>query len=144
MQLIRLTYASTANGLDEETIEDILAVANKHNASKQITGILSFSRKFFLQCIEGPRTNVNILYNKICQDKRHSKILLLDYQEIGYRHFSEWSMKYFPHVKLTKAMCLKYSTGDEFNPYLLSQLNASCFIKELADMSNYNHDQEAA
>lgn len=143
MQLIRLIYASTNNGLDEEIIEEILSVANTHNASKQITGLLCFSRKYFLQCLEGSRTNVNILYNKICQDKRHSKILLIDYQEIGYRYFPVWAMKYFPQSQFSKNLCLKYSTGGEFNPYLFSQKNASLFVEELADRSNSSNVQDA-
>lgn len=131
MFLVRLTYASTANNLDPEEIASILATAQKFNKSKDITGMLCFSRKYFLQSLEGSRQAVNTLYSKICLDKRHSKMLLLDYGEISKRDFPSWSMAYVPEKQLTKEICLTYSLTDEFNPYKLSQASAHDLMLEL-------------
>ncbi|WP_440903029.1 BLUF domain-containing protein [Catenovulum sp. SX2] len=121
MFLTRLVYTSTiTDSFSPSDIELILEAARKNNGKRNVTGMLCFSRKYFLQCLEGSRTQVNQIYQKILNDPRHTNIVLLDYQQISHREFSEWSMSYIPESSLTSALSLKYSGASTFNPYEMS------------------------
>ena len=121
MFLTRLVYASTITDAFQHTdIESILFKAREQNAKIDVTGMLCFNRKYFLQCLEGSRTNVNKTYHKILNDRRHTRIILLDYKEISVREFGSWSMGYMPESSMTKPINLKYSGKSDFEPYEMS------------------------
>lgn len=132
MSLIRLVYASSTSGqLTHSDVEQILESAKANNFEQGVTGILYFNNNYFLQCLEGDRERVNILYNSIVNDPRHQKIVILDYQEIHNRDFQEWSMGYVPISSATKPLTLKYSTTHEFNPYEITGNSAYMLLLEL-------------
>ena len=54
--------------------------------------MLCFSGGIFLQVLEGGRSQVSALYNRISADPRHRDVVLLSYDEIGERSFAGWSM----------------------------------------------------
>lgn len=137
MFLTRLVYASSiTEDFNCDDIENILSCARKHNTKNNVTGMLCFNRKYFLQCLEGSRTNVNNAYHKILNDKRHSRIVLLDYKEITKREFSNWSMGYMPESSLTAPTSLKFSGKNEFSPYEMSGESAHQMMLELKDISS--------
>ena len=132
MYLVRLIYASRmAEGFDQQDISDILESARHYNAKNNITGLLCFSRKIFLQCIEGSRTQVNATYRHILNDARHSDVILLDYTEIVEREFDQWSMGYVPESSLTAPLNLKYSGTKDFDPYKMSGESALRLLRAL-------------
>lgn len=121
MYLVRLIYASKkTQDIGPQDIEQILKSARANNQELDVTGMLCFNRKFFLQCLEGSRKKVNHIYHKILNDPRHSDIVMLDYQEISKREFSAWSMGYMPESSLTRPVLLKFSGSGDFNPYEIS------------------------
>lgn len=121
MFLTRLVYTSTiSDNFSPQDIEAIIEVARQNNRKHNVTGMLCFNRKFFLQCLEGSRTQVNKIYYNILNDPRHSNIIMLDYKEITSREFSEWSMGYIPESSLTAPINLKFSGTPEFDPYKMS------------------------
>lgn len=62
MFLVRLVYASQiSDHFSADDIESILKKARKNNKKLNVTGLLCFNRKYFLQCLEGSRTNVNTI-----------------------------------------------------------------------------------
>ena len=135
MFLTRILYASTVNEqLKPNDIEDILDKARLNNKKTDVTGMLFFSSNYFLQCIEASRTNVNELYHKILNDKRHSNIVLLDYTEISEREFGDWSMSYVPNMSLTKPINLKFSGSSIFDPYQMSGESVHKMMLELRDV----------
>ena len=132
MFLTRLIYASTkTEHFNSASLEEIIEKAASNNEKNDITGMLCFNRNYFLQCIEGSRTNVNKTYNKILNDKRHTQIILLDYSEINTREFSNWSMGYVPTSKLSAQINLKFSGSSEFSPYKISGASAYMMMLEL-------------
>ncbi len=134
MYLVRLIYASrVADGFNYDDIEQILTSARKHNLENNVSGLLCYSQKYFLQCLEGSRSNINHIYNKIITDKRHTDLVILDYQEICRRQFSDWSMGYVPDMNFTKAITLQYSISSEFDPYQMSGESAHLLLKELSE-----------
>ena len=98
--------------------------------------MLCFNRKYFLQCLEGSRTNVNNAYHKILNDNRHSRIVMLDYKEITMREFSDWAMGYMPESSLTAPTNLKYSGKSEFIPYEMSGESAHQMMLALKDLKS--------
>lgn len=121
MFLTRLVYTSTIeDNFSPQDIEAIIEIARKNNKKHNVTGMLCFNRKYFLQCLEGSRTQVNKIYHNILNDPRHSNIIMLDYKEISTREFCEWSMGYVPESSLTAPINLKFSGTPEFDPYKMS------------------------
>ena len=136
MRLISMIYASKISaGFTTEQMENILADARKKNDANGITGILFFNRKYFLQCLEGPQDKVNDTYNDIVKDDRHSNLIILYYQEIKYRAFSEWHMGYVPESRLSAPILMKYSGSKIFNPYEMSGESAYFLLSELKDIT---------
>jgi hypothetical protein len=125
MLLTRLIYVSTiSESTAQEALEDILKVARDKNTKNNLTGMLYFNRKHFLQCLEGSRTKINETYNKILKDNRHDNIVILDYCEIKEREFGDWSMGYVPSSNMTATINLMFSGSKEFNPYDLPSNSA--------------------
>ena len=87
--LVRLLYASrVAPAVDAEALAAIVRQSTQHNAAIGVTGVLCCSGNLFMQVLEGGRSVVNQLYNRIVSDPRHSHVELLLYEEIEERRFA--------------------------------------------------------
>ncbi len=134
MFLMRLIYCSKATSeFQTEDINQILEVSRRHNKQQNLTGILCFNRKYFLQCIEGSRESVNYAYHRILKDTRHENIILLGYTQIHRRDFSNWQMAFVPEKKITDELNLKYSRGVDFDPFDMSMESTYHLLLELKD-----------
>ncbi len=92
-QLFQIVYLSAAaKGLAPAEVDDILIVARARNASADVTGMLLYADKSFVQVLEGERTNVEATFARIARDSRHTGILVLLKQPISARNFRDWSM----------------------------------------------------
>jgi hypothetical protein len=130
--LVRLVYASRAvAAVDQEELIAILRKSKSNNPSQGITGVLCFSEGIFLQALEGGRSAVNALYNRIVSDSRHTGVELLCYEEIGERRFAGWSMGVIDLSRLNPALLLKYSEAAVLDPYTLSGRVSMALFEEL-------------
>ena len=130
--LVRLMYASRAlNSVDQEALLAILRQSKSGNPAHGITGVLCFSQGIFLQVLEGGRSAVNRLYNRIAQDPRHSDVELLIYQEIGERRFAGWSMGQVNMARLNPSVLLKYSASANLDPFAVSGEVSLALFEEL-------------
>jgi len=119
--LVRLMYASrAADSVGHEDLTSIVKKAQTHNHDIGVTGVLCFSGGVFLQALEGGRSAVNALYNRIAQDKRHRDVVLLNYDEIAERRFAGWSMGSVSLARMNPAVLLKYSETAVLDPYAVS------------------------
>ena len=136
--LVRLLYVSRAVDKDcsKSAIESILEVSRAHNLHNGITGVLCYGGGVFLQAIEGGRDSVNRLYNHIVEDKRHSDVVLLHYEEISERRFGGWTMGQVNLSKLNTSIVLKYSERPEFDPYSVSGKVSLALLEELMAMAS--------
>jgi hypothetical protein len=131
--LIRLLYVSTAHknvGLEE--FRAILAQAQTNNESRDITGVLAFNSKMFLQALEGARDQVNALYGKLLRDPRHHSVMMLSLQDIAQRQWADWSMGFVAPNSANRALLLKYSQSSTFDPYKMPADTAMQMLQELA------------
>ena len=130
--LVRLLYVSRALDPDASAATDsILSVAREHNMANGITGILCYGGGIYLQAIEGGRNQVNNLYAQIVSDKRHTDVVLLNYEEIAERRFGGWTMGQVNLSKLNTSVVLKYSELPVLDPYAVSGLVSLALLEEL-------------
>jgi len=94
--IYKLFYVSNASDMfkGKDDIDKILTVAHSFNAEKNITGILLYHSGIFLQLLEGEKSDVDALYEKISLDSRHKNVIKLFSIEDKNRIFKDWSMAY--------------------------------------------------
>ena len=139
--LVRLMYASrAAAGVDAEAMAAILKRSKEHNPRVGVTGVLCYcaNANIFLQVLEGGRSPVSTLYNRIAQDPRHHDVALLSYEEIGERSFSSWSMGQVNMSRLNPALLLKYSEAAVLDPYAVSGKASLALFNELVATASVN------
>ncbi len=130
--LVRLMYASRAvPAVDQEELITILRQSKAHNPTIGVTGVLCFSGGIFLQVLEGGRSAVNRLYNRIAADPRHTEVEVLLYEEIGERRFASWSMGQANMSRLNPSLLLKYSATATLDPYSVSGSVSLALFEEL-------------
>lgn len=134
MYLVRLIYASMASDrITQDDIQQIVTTAKENNSKADLSGMLCFNRKFFLQVLEGARSRVNATYRHILKDPRHTDVVLVSYQEISRREFPNWHLGYVPEAGVNSDICLRYSGHREFNPYEMSGESCLNMMLELRD-----------
>ncbi|MBX7259049.1 MAG: BLUF domain-containing protein [Candidatus Hydrogenedentes bacterium] len=133
MEMVRLIYVSRMTDMCEmEDIHDILKKSRTNNAAKNITGILCYDPIYFLQCLEGPKKEVNSLYRNILRDDRHSDVLLLEYKDIEERSFGNWTMAFIKSSEIDPETLLAFTKGEKFDPYALGSERAGDFLVAIA------------
>jgi hypothetical protein len=93
----QLIYASTVNpGLTLDDAQHIAQAAQAYNTQLDITGMLLFCPRYFVQVIEGHADGVNHLYHRIARDERHRRVQLLSYIPSQRRQYPRWRMALVP------------------------------------------------
>lgn len=92
-QLIHCAYTSVlAPDYSEAELVPILTKARRTNATLQATGILLSHQRSFFQVLEGPRSRIDALYERISGDPRHTAVTQLVNEPISERSFRDWTM----------------------------------------------------
>lgn len=91
--LHQLTYISTARpSIILADMETILQISRRNNERAQVTGLLIFDGKRFLQALEGPMEAVEATFSRIAVDPRHRALVKLSSRHVTDREFGDWSM----------------------------------------------------
>ena len=90
-QLIQLVYRSRSL-IEGAEYDKLMSTCLRNNPSRGITGVLISHSGWFLQVLEGTAANVSSLFKIIENDPRHSDFLLLRFNAVAARDFSDWSM----------------------------------------------------
>jgi hypothetical protein len=85
-----LVYSSE----QQTRIDELVAQSRSWNHSVGITGALVFTERNFVQFIEGPENAIIELFANIQQDRRHSRINVIEDIGTDQRHFEGWSLAY--------------------------------------------------
>lgn len=97
--VFQLGYASAAtHPFSDEELVDLLATSRASNAERGISGLLLYHEGSFLQVLEGDRSVVEALFDRIGEDPRHTDKLLLFRRQGVARCFDEWTMG-FRHLR---------------------------------------------
>lgn len=85
----QLCYLSAASEpLDTLALAHLVEGARRRNAAAQLTGLLAYGGNYLFQVLEGPRDNVCAAFGRICRDRRHHDIRLLQDDEVTTRDFA--------------------------------------------------------
>lgn len=101
--LERLVYQSVStHKLGSLHLFNLLSQCREKNKRLDITGHLLYKEEIFVQCIEGPRENIEALWQSICRDERHHQVQLLSRSAISERRFGDWSMAFSSYSHFNK------------------------------------------
>lgn len=140
--LVRLMYCSrAATGIDQEELSSLLRQSRPANAQAGITGMLCYSEGLFIQVIEGGRSAVNALYNRVISDPRHADVTLLVFEEISERRFAGWTMGQVNMARINTALLLKYSEKPTLDPYAVSGRVTLALFDELVATASVMGDR---
>lgn len=88
-----IVYVSSAvRLLSLDEIGYLLKRARERNKEYGITGVLLYIGGNFMQYLEGPKDNLDLIYKIIQEDDQHTGIILVSREAIEERQFSDWSM----------------------------------------------------
>jgi hypothetical protein len=94
--LYQIIYHSLASddGMSPEALAALLRQARAYNQAHRLTGLLLYANrtKEFVQVLEGPRDEVQQIYQKIAGDPRHKHAFVLHEGEAAGRMFPDWRM----------------------------------------------------
>jgi len=136
MSLVRLIYASRLQRpLDRGDIEQILTASIRRNHPLGITGYLCVSSEYALQCLEGPRDPVNVVYNLIARDPRHREVTLLRYVQPWRRLFPVWDMGFTDDLSAAAPQSGRWHDAGGFNPFLVESDLVENIIEALCERS---------
>jgi hypothetical protein len=95
MELYELIYVSLATReMSRADLTELLDQSRRKNARLNITGLLVYHQKEFMQLLEGNKDDIFSLYDTICQDERNTQNHLLWDGPIQQRSFADWSMAF--------------------------------------------------
>jgi hypothetical protein len=93
MALHEIVYMSLAcEAMSPEQLAGLLDGARTHNEAAGITGLLIYHEREFMQLLEGERSVIEALYDKIAVDPRHQQVYRLWDAPIATRNFNDWTM----------------------------------------------------
>ena len=92
--MIQLTYISTGRDVNDAELQSILDASRRNNRRDEITGLLLFNGKRFLQALEGPQPLVEAAYKRIQADPRHRAPVILATNHVDSRQFGSWDMAF--------------------------------------------------
>jgi hypothetical protein len=99
--LERLIYQSIASHeFGSLHLFNLLTEARLRNQRLMITGHLLYFEGRFTQCVEGPGSSLDMLWNSLQRDERHHELTLLARYEIQERRFPEWTMAFSSYASL--------------------------------------------
>lgn len=124
-------YASRAlTDFDDAELLRLLVSARATNARQQVTGMLIYASRSFLQLFEGSDDDVEVIWDRIRVDPRHTDLRVLADGPVTERMFSDWSMG-FEHpgeADLEEALP-GYRASTDY-PFVSSQLVAAADTAE--------------
>lgn len=142
--LTRLIYASEAGApLQASGLEDMLRTARAKNRLRDITGLLVFDHRYFLQALEGDRQQLSDLYGSLVRDTRHHRLLLLQCVAVDERQFVDWSMGFAPADAARQRLLLRHTASSQFEPHRLTASTAWSLLLAVAQGATVQADSPA-
>ncbi|WP_435419127.1 BLUF domain-containing protein [Parerythrobacter aurantius] len=86
-------YISTAEHLDPGDVSAILESCQRNNAARNVTGLLLYNGRNFLQLLEGEGDDLHWIMRRITSDGRHHGISRLYDEPAAERACPDWLMK---------------------------------------------------
>ena len=96
MDLVQCVYcsASSSGQFSPTELSSLLEKCRSNNAKVHVTGMLLAQNGSFFQVLEGNRSTVESLFERISADPRHVRVTKVVLEPISERAFSNWTMGY--------------------------------------------------
>lgn len=134
--LSQMIYASrVCESASSDDFTEILQTSRKNNQRVGIGGVLLYDERYFFQGVEGERSDVNNLLNRLVKDTRHTDFHLLSFKSLSHRLFSRWCMASSSAVMVRAPFLFKHEDKNEFNPYTLSDSHAVAVLGHIAGLT---------
>lgn len=141
--LYRLIYRSeesiTAEHSASEELQRLKATSAYRNALNGVTGALLYRPGRFLQILEGPRQQLELTFERICRDRRHRKLALLEFAAVDHRRFGQWAMELTAHDPVSGAdvinLALDGIAGEGGSEALLDAVSAAFDRQAATDLT---------
>ncbi len=93
MALHEIVYMSLAcDAMSPTQLAALMDRARAHNQAAGITGMMIYHEREFMQLLEGERSVIEALFDKIADDPRHQQVYRLWDAPIATRNFDDWTM----------------------------------------------------
>ena len=91
----QLVYISTVAGPTADIVPaEILNISRRNNMKAQVSGLLYFDGRRFLQALEGEDAAVAETFARIKDDPRHRAVVILSDRQVSTREFGDWAMAF--------------------------------------------------
>ncbi len=108
--LYELLYTSVAKrSMSSLELIELLEQSREKNLRLNITGLLVYHNREFMQIIEGEKETVLELYDTIANDERHTSVKTFWERSISERGFSKWAMGFINPENLELSTLKGYS-----------------------------------
>ncbi|WP_269520298.1 BLUF domain-containing protein [Alteromonas sp. BMJM2] len=132
MKLVQLLYFSRASReMSLADLKSVLESARKNNTNLEVSGMLCYDRRYFLQALEGERDVVNELYLDIADDPRHDEVTIISYCNVEKLSFDQWKMGYASSSAEFNKLLSEMGQQD-FLPAEMSEEQAFHFLKHMS------------
>ena len=128
IEIKHIIYTSRPLDSDNSDIENILISSERNNPKSEVTGLLIFGSKLYLQFLEGPENSVDVTFNRIKSDKRHNEIRILNESKSDRRLFASWTMR-------PQDLKLMMWTAEEIESGLVEKLNSKQALNVFENLS---------
>lgn len=92
--MLSLIYVSTAQTqVNDALVRQIAGSAAERNARAEVTGLLAYNSRSFMQLLEGEGDDVLEIMHDIERDSRHESIVYIRQADRGKRECPNWSMR---------------------------------------------------
>lgn len=95
--LRQYVYISTADRIDSSGVESIIEACQRNNRERNVTGLLLFNGRNFLQLLEGQDEDLAWVMRKIMADPRHNGVSIIENIEVSERACPDWLMQ---HIRI--------------------------------------------
>lgn len=119
-RVLTLTYRSEAtNPPSEGDLGRLLKQARSRNRAAGVTGMLLFSDNRFFQWLEGPEAQIDQIWSSIQNDRRHTRVEVLNREFSQCRLFTDWDMRLVAPETLFDAVCQQTRAKRSLPPKLV-------------------------
>lgn len=131
--MVQIIYTSrVSSNVSFDDVARILTFASKNNSEKNITGMMLYSPQYFMQCIEGEKSAIEELMQKILKDKRHHDIHIYGSKSITQRDFTAWNLGYLSYSSAVHKIICESTSKESYLPYELNYEEAVKLLKRLS------------
>jgi Sensors of blue-light using FAD len=115
---------------------EILSVAQRRNAELEITGGLLACGGWFVQILEGPHSNVNGAFDRICRDQRHEDVQVVKNASAAERFFPLWSMCGQDLSPTDDEIVAALEGGSVFDPRRMAPDTSAALLRRIQDLQS--------